>query len=83
MNQKLDARALGFSVAVLYGLFMLALGIAGIFGAGWGIIKMMQPYHPFFSASATGIIVGVCEGLAYGMVFGYLFGYLYNKFARQ
>lgn len=81
MVQKLNELALGYSLAILSGLCMLALGILGNLGLYLGGVGMMQEWHMFFSLSFTGIITGIIEALIYGFVGGWLIAYFYNRFA--
>ena len=81
MVQKLNAKALGYSVAVLSGLCMLSLGILGNLGIYMGAVEMMGRWHMFFSLSIGGIIAGIIEALIFGFVIGWLIAYFYNKFA--
>lgn len=79
--QKLDARALGYSLAVLSGLYMLLLGILGNLGFYLVGIEAMQQWHVFFSLSIGGIITGIIEASIWGFISGWLIAYFYNVFA--
>jgi len=48
MVQKLNAQALGYSLAVLFGLGMLILGILGNLGLYIFGVEMMQKWHIYF-----------------------------------
>jgi len=80
MIQKLNAKAFGYSLAILSALGMLVLGIFGILGFYLGAVKAMENWHLFFSLSIGGIIGGIIEGGIWGFVFGWLTAYFYNKF---
>ena len=80
MVQKLDAKALGYSLAVLAGLSMLLFGIFGILGWYSGAVSSMQQWHLFFSLSFLGIIAGVIEASVWGFINGWLIAYFYNRF---
>lgn len=81
MVQKLDTLALGYSLSILSGLGMLALGILGSLGLYVVGVEMMQKWHLFFSPSLIGIITGTIEAMVYGFIGGWLIAYFYNKFA--
>lgn len=81
MAQKLNGKALGYSLAILSGLWMLILGILGLLGYAAESIAWMQTHHLFFNVSFTGILTGIIEASVYGFVIGWLLAYLYNKFA--
>lgn len=81
MAQKLDAKAFGYSFAILSGLWMLLLGILGNLGIYLNGVEAMQKFHLFFSLSIGGIIAGIIEALIFGFVIGWLIAYFYNKFA--
>lgn len=78
--QELNAKSMGYSIALLSALYMLLLGILGNFGVYLGAVEMMQKWHLFFSLSLTGIITGIIEAAVHGFIAGYLLAYLYNKF---
>lgn len=81
MADKLNAKALGYSLAILSGLWMLILGILGSLGVYLSGVEAMQKWHLFFSLSIGGIIAGIIEALIFGFVIGWLIAYFYNKFA--
>lgn len=80
MANKLNAKALGLSLALIGALCMLLLGILGNFGVYLGAVEMMQTWHLFFSLSLLGIIAGMIEAAIISFVFGWLIAYFYNKF---
>lgn len=81
MVEKLNAKALGYSLAILSGLFMLLLGILGNLGIYMGGVEMMEQWHMFFNLSIGGIVAGTVEALVLGFIGGWLIAYFYNKFA--
>jgi ABC-type antimicrobial peptide transport system permease subunit len=80
MVDKLKPNALGFSLALLGSLCMLALGILGNLGIYLGAVEMMQKWHLFFSLSMGGIIAGIIEAALISFIAGWLIAYFYNKF---
>ena len=80
MIQKINAKALGYSLAILSGLCMLLLGIFGNLGLYLAGVEAMQKWHLFFSLSLIGIIAGIIEALIFGFIIGWLIAYFYNKF---
>ncbi len=81
MEQKLNAMALGYSLAILSGLCMLVFGVFGYLGWYMGAVESMMQMHMFFSLSIGGIITGIVEGAVWGFISGWLLGYFYNMFA--
>ncbi len=79
-EQKCNALALGYSIAILSAIYMLALGILGSLGVYTSAVEAMQQWHVFFSPSIGGIIAGIIEGAVHGFIIGYLIAYIYNKF---
>ncbi len=82
MAQKIDEKALGYSFAIIYALYMLLLGILGNLGIYLGAVETMQKWHLFFSLSIIGIIGGVIEAAIISFIFGYVLAILYNKFVK-
>ena len=81
MAQKLNEKALGYSLAIIAGLCMLLLGILGNFGIYLGAVEMMQTWHMFFDLSVVGIIGGIIEAAVISFIAGWLIAVFYNKFA--
>lgn len=83
MQNRLNANALGLSIAFLSGLCMLILGIFGLLGIYEGAVTMMEEVHLFFSVDALGIIFGIIEGAVWGYILGGLIGVFYNWFVPE
>ncbi len=79
--QKLNANAVGYSLAILSGLSMLIFGIFGNLGWYMGAVDAMTQWHMFFSLSVGGIIAGIIEASIWGFIAGWLATYFYNMFA--
>ena len=79
--QKLNAVAVGYSLAILSGLSMLLFGIFGNLGWYMGAVDAMTQWHVFFDLSFWGIIAGIIEASIWGFVAGWLAVYFYNMFA--
>jgi len=79
MTQKLNALAVGYSLAILSGLCMLLLGILGNLGLYMKGVEAMQQWHLFFDLSVLGIAVGIVEAVVFSFAVGWLFAYLYNR----
>lgn len=80
-KQKLNEKALGFSLAIISAICMLLLGILGSFGIYTGAVEAMQRWHLFFSLSIDGIIAGIIEAAVWSFIAGWLIAYFYNKFS--
>tara|TARA_Y100000310_G_C20424745_1_gene688487 strand:- start:481 stop:729 length:249 start_codon:yes stop_codon:yes gene_type:complete len=82
MKSKLNPKSLGYSLATLSALGMLALGIAANRGIYVIAAEQMIKWHLFFSLSPTGIITGTIEATIWGFIMGWLIAYFYNKFQK-
>lgn len=76
---KLSAYALAYTMAIISGVWMLLLSLAGKMGYWLEAVEMMQKMHYMYSLSISGVIVGVAEAALCGLVFGFVFGWLYNR----
>ena len=81
MKQKLNSKALGYSLAILSGAGMLLLGILGNLGLYMTGVEAMKSWHLFFDLSIIGIIAGIIEAGLFGFILGWLIAYTYNKFS--
>ena len=75
-----DPFALGYSWAVLFGLWILVVSVMGKYGQFPGYIQYIQTFFPVYSLSVTGIILGVAACALGGLLFGLVSAWLYNKF---
>jgi uncharacterized membrane protein len=80
MAEKLNGKALGYSLAIIGALGMLLTGIAGKFGWYQGWVDAMIEMHQFFSLSVLGIITGMIEAAFWSFTAGWLVAWGYNKF---
>ncbi len=81
MKQKLNAKAWGYSLAILSGVGMLLMGVLGNLGIYLTGVEAMKQWHLFFDLSFIGIVAGIIEAGLFSFVFGWLFAIVYNKFA--
>jgi len=81
MKQKLDEKALAWSLAIVAAISMALLWIGGKVGIYEGAAKQMQNMHMFFSLSIGGLIGGVIEAAVLSFVAGWLIAWFYNKYA--
>ncbi len=79
MREKCDAKALGYSGAIVAALGMLVLGVLANLGIYTGAARMMEQWHLFFSLSVVGIIAGMLEAAVISFVALYLLAWFYNK----
>jgi hypothetical protein len=78
--QKLNERALGYSLAIVSALCMLLLGVLGNLGIYTGAVEMMSQWHLFFSLSTGGILAGMVEAAIISFIIGWLIAWVYNNF---
>ncbi len=83
---KIDVRALGFSLALLWGGGILVTGIANLIWPTYGIafLEMLASVYPGYQGTASfdQVLVGTLYGVLDGLVGGLVLGWLYNLFAR-
>lgn len=81
MARELNAKALGFSLAIVSAISMVLLWIGGKTGVYVEAFEQMQNWHIFFSLSIGGLIGGVIEASIWSFIGGWLIALVYNKFA--
>jgi len=83
---KLSVKALAFTSAVLWGLAMLAMGLANLIWGSYGqeFLQMMSSVYPGYHASRTlaEVAVGTLYGIVDGFIGGAVFAGLYNQFVK-
>jgi len=80
---KLNAHALGLSIALFSALCMLLMGLAAAAGFYLEAYAIMVKFHIFAGQGLLGMILGIVEGAISGYIIGYVVAWLYNKFADQ
>ncbi|MEX0933045.1 MAG: hypothetical protein WDZ77_03040 [Candidatus Pacearchaeota archaeon] len=80
MAQKLDEKALAYSLATISAAGMLILGIFGYAGIYSGAVGMMMQWHMYFRISPLWILLGMVEAAIWGFIAGYATAWVYNKF---
>ncbi len=82
---RLDARALGGAVAVVFGLFLFLTTIILVFKGGPVVgptLSLLSQYFPGYEVTAPGAVLGFLYGAVCGFVIGYSFAHLRNGIAH-
>ena len=83
---KLNARALGFTIGVIWGLAIFLVTVISLWaGRSYGrqFLYTLSSIYPGFDISSNGAILGLCYGFVDGFVFGWLTAKIYNTFAKE
>jgi TRAP-type mannitol/chloroaromatic compound transport system permease large subunit len=82
----LNTKALALTSAILWGLAMLAMGLANLIWGNYGqeFLRVMSSVYPGYHATRNiaEVIVGTLYGAVDGLVGGAVFAWLYNQFAK-
>lgn len=80
---KLDVKALGLSLGILWGACALILGMTAMF-FGWGTrwVDMLSSCYIGYKPTLLGSIIGGVWGFIDAGIGGVLLAWLYNKFAK-
>ena len=83
---KLNARALAYVSAALWGGCTLFVGLVNLAspGYGWAFLELLASVYPGYTANGTveSVFIGTGYALLGGAVGGWLFGWLYNRLAK-
>ena len=80
---KLQTHAAGMSLGVLYGFWILVIGLVALTtGAQMEIYELYQSFFFLAELSGVGIVIGALEGFVWGYVMGYVLAAAYNKFVK-
>lgn len=83
---RLSIKALALAFAILWGLAMLAMGLANLIWANYGQQFLQTMSSIYFGYHATrsiaGVVVGTVYGTVDGLVGGAVFAWLYNLFVK-
>jgi TRAP-type mannitol/chloroaromatic compound transport system permease large subunit len=84
---KFSIKSLALVSGILWGLAMLAMGLANLAWGSYGqqFLQTMASVYPGYHAtrSIAEVIVGTLYGAVDGLVGGAVFAWLYNQFARS
>lgn len=79
-KQTCNPKALGISLAVVSGLYMLLLSIGGWIGFWTDAVATMAEFHIGYNLSALGVVIGIIEAAVFGFIAGWLIAWLYNRY---
>lgn len=81
---KLDIKAFGLALGIIWGLAMLSLGLINIAGHwGSGIVDEMSTLYIGYKATVLGSIIGGIWGFLDAGIGGVIIAWLYNKLAKK
>jgi len=80
---KLDIKAFGLSVGIVWGLAMFTLGLINTSGHwGSGIVEVMSTLYIGYKPTVLGSIIGGIWGFLDAGIGGVVVAWLYNKIAK-
>lgn len=82
---KLDAKALGLSIGLIWGAAVALVTLACVLsGQGYGVafLNGIVSIYPGFCISTAGIFIGLVYGFIDGFILGWLIAKLYNIFVK-
>lgn len=84
MAAKLDVKALGLALGIVWGSALFFMGLMIMFFK-WGseFIELMGTMYVGYRATWPGSIIGFFRGFIDAGIAGLLIAWLYNKFSRQ
>ncbi len=81
--EQLNVKALAIGIGATWGLGMLFVGWASIFGLGTKIVEVMSSLYIGFAPSFLGGIAGAIWGFFDGAVGGAIIAFIYNIVAER
>ena len=80
---KLDAKAFGLALGIVWGVGMLILGLLNMrFGWGGDFETVMATIYLGYKPTLLGSIIGGVWGFVDAGIGGLVVGWIYNKFAK-
>ncbi len=81
--ERLDAKRFGLAGGILYGAAIFGTTLLAL-AANYGkeMLTLWSTWHPGYTITYTGSIVGLVWGFTCGFVGAYAFAWLYNKLER-
>lgn len=80
---KLDGKALGFTLGILWGVSVLLATWGAIVLGGGNHLQLLNRVYLGYSISPLGSILGLVYGFIDGFIGGWVLAFLYNKFATK
>ena len=77
--QKLNIKAAGLALGILWGASIFLLGIFSMFDYGRILVDLIAEYYIGYGASFLGSIIGGVWGFIDAFVGGVVLAWLYNK----
>jgi len=80
---KLDVKALGLTLGIIWSAALLIMGIAAMFFSyGNGLVRAMGSIYIGYQATILGSLIGAIWGFFDAGICGLLIAWLYNKLAK-
>ena len=80
---KLDARAMGISVGILWSLCVMFVGFTAM-TLDWGtaFVEVFSSFYLGYEPTVLGSVIGAAWGACDGFLGGFVIAWLYNKLAK-
>ena len=78
---KLDAKAFGLAMGILWALGVFVLGLLAMNGYAAPFVDLFGTAYLGFDATVQGSLIGAIWGFFDGLIGGWVFAWLYNKLA--
>ena len=78
-----NAKAVGLSVAIVWGLTVFLMGLISGTGYGIGFVSALGTLYIGYAEGIMGSIFGLIYGLIDGFIFGFITAYLYTIFEKK
>jgi len=81
---KLDVKAFGFALGLVWGILSFLLGVVDtlyFWGNTWG--KMMAQVYLGYNPTILGSIIGAIWGFVYASILGFAIAWMYNRLVEE
>jgi hypothetical protein len=80
---KLNVKALGLTLGIVWGAGMLLLGLMSDFW-NWGLdfVTLMGSVYVGYNSTLGGVLIGTVWGFCDGVICGVLIAWVYNKLSK-
>lgn len=81
---KLNVKALGLTLGIVWGAGMLLLGLMSMF-SNWGLdfLTLLGSVYIGFKPTLGGTLIGTIWGFCDGAIFGVLIAWVYNRLSKD